>query len=59
MYDSSPPPNAILEKMGQEITRDVKPKAVVVVSAHRETAGPEEGGGVAVNFWEGDGLIYK
>lgn len=59
MYDSSHPAHLVLEKIGQEITSDVRPKAVVVISAHWEAGGPKEGGRVEVNFGEGDGLIYE
>lgn len=57
MYDSSHPAHAVLAKIGREITTQVKPKAVVVVSAHWEAVGEE--GGVEINFGEGDGLIYE
>lgn len=64
MYDSSHPAHNVLEKIGREITRDARPRAVVVISAHweAETSGKgQEGGGsgVEVNFGEGDGLIYE
>lgn len=57
MYDSSHPAHPVLEQIGQEITTRVKPKAVVVLSAHWE-AGKGQGG-VEVNFDEGEGLIYE
>lgn len=59
MYDSSHPAHDVLEKIGREITKDVRPKAVVVISAHWEAEGSKEGNGVEVNFGEGDGLIYE
>lgn len=57
MYDSSHPAHTVLEQIGREITTAVRPKAVVVISAHWEAGGQD--GGVEVNFGEGDGLIYE
>lgn len=59
MYDSSHPAHGVLGKIGREVTTGVRPKAVVVISAHWEAGGPKESGGVEVNFGEGDGLIYE
>ena len=61
MYDSSHPAHSVLEQIGREITTEVRPKAVVVISAHWEAERglKEEENGVEVNFGEGDGLIYE
>lgn len=57
MYESSHPAHSVLAKIGREVTSGVKPKAVVVISAHWEARRGQEG--VEVNFGEGDGLIYE
>lgn len=57
MYDSSHPAHPVLEQIGREITTRVKPKAVIVISAHWEVEQGQDG--VEVNFGEGEGLIYE
>lgn len=64
MYDTKHPAYAELQKLGKEITGPaVKPKAVVVVSAHWQAANDDDSAGdevVEVNFQEEDGgLIYE
>lgn len=56
MYDASHPAHTVIEQIGREINTEVKPKAVVVISAHWEADSQE---GVEVNFDEGADLIYE
>lgn len=55
MYDVDHPAYAELQKIGQEITQKVKPKAVVVFSAHWEG----ERDVIEVNTSETTDLIYE
>ena len=51
---------AQLEKIGKEITTQVKPKAVVVLSAHWQAADREDGADVIeVNFGEEEPIIHE
>ncbi|KAI1427143.1 Extradiol ring-cleavage dioxygenase, class III enzyme, subunit B [Xylaria sp. FL1777] len=54
MFDTEHPVYPVLQKIGQEITQKVKPKAIVVFSAHWE-AGPNE---IKVNTALMNDLIY-
>ncbi|KAI1122218.1 Extradiol ring-cleavage dioxygenase, class III enzyme, subunit B [Nemania abortiva] len=54
MFDTEHPVYPILQKIGQEITQKVKPKAIVVFSAHWE-AGPRD---IQVNTAVTNDLIY-
>ncbi|KAI0099880.1 Extradiol ring-cleavage dioxygenase, class III enzyme, subunit B [Nemania sp. FL0031] len=54
MFDTEHPVYPILQKIGQEITQKVKPKAIVVFSAHWE-AGPHD---IQVNTAVTNDLIY-
>lgn len=56
IYESTHPAYAKLQEIGQEITQRVKPKAVVVFSAHWQAQGVA---GVDVNVGEAGGLIYE
>lgn len=56
MYDSTHPAYDKIQDIGAEITADVKPKAVVVVSAHWEAS---TGEGVEINTAESTDLIYE
>jgi aromatic ring-opening dioxygenase catalytic subunit (LigB family) len=55
MYDSSHPVYAQLEKIGNEVTQKVKPKAIVVFSAHWQG----EPNIVEINTSENTDLIYE
>jgi 4,5-DOPA dioxygenase extradiol len=55
MFDTEHPVYPILQKIGQEITQKVKPKAIVVFSAHWE-AGPRN---IQVNTALMNDLIYE
>ncbi len=60
MYDTEHPAYAQLQKLGKEITATVKPRAVVVVSAHWQAdVEEEEGEAIEVNFGEEGRLIYE
>lgn len=66
MYEPEHGAYAQLEGIGREIAKEVKPAAVLVVSAHWEAAEEEEGGKgdgdrdvVEVNFGEEEGLVYE
>lgn len=64
MYDTKHPAYSELQKLGKEITGPaVRPKAVVVVSAHWQANDDDDSAGdevVEVNFQEEDGgLIYE
>ncbi|KAI1328644.1 Extradiol ring-cleavage dioxygenase, class III enzyme, subunit B [Xylariaceae sp. FL0255] len=54
MFETKHPVYPVLQKIGREITQKVKPKAVVVFSAHWE-AGPRD---IEVNTAENTKLIY-
>ncbi|KAI3330605.1 Extradiol aromatic ring-opening dioxygenase [Ustulina deusta] len=54
MFDTEHPVYPVLQRIGQEITQKVKPKAIVVFSAHWE-AGPNE---IQVNTALMNDLIY-
>ncbi|KAI0425887.1 Extradiol ring-cleavage dioxygenase, class III enzyme, subunit B [Xylaria sp. FL1042] len=54
MFDTEHPVYPVLQRLGQEITQKVKPKAIVVFSAHWE-AGPDE---IQVNTELMTDLIY-
>ncbi|KAH8162065.1 hypothetical protein CIB48_g6179 [Xylaria polymorpha] len=54
MFDTEHPVYPVLQKIGQEITQKVKPKAIVVFSAHWE-AGPRN---IQVNTAVTNDLIY-
>ncbi|KAJ2969518.1 hypothetical protein NUW58_g9972 [Xylaria curta] len=54
MFDTEHPVYPVLQKIGQEITQKVKPKAIVVFSAHWE-AGPRD---IQVNTAVTNDLIY-
>ncbi|KAI0803836.1 Extradiol ring-cleavage dioxygenase, class III enzyme, subunit B [Xylaria sp. FL0064] len=54
MFDTEHPVYPVLQRIGQEITQKVKPKAIVVFSAHWE-AGPDE---IQVNTELMTDLIY-
>lgn len=56
MYESAHPAYSKLQDIGTEITRDVKPKAVVIISAHWESSMEE---GVEINTAESTDLIYE
>jgi 4,5-DOPA dioxygenase extradiol len=55
MYDVDHPAYAELQKIGKEITQTVKPKAVVVFSAHWEG----ESDVIEVNTSEATDLVYE
>lgn len=55
MFDTEHPVYPVLQQMGQEITQKVKPKAIVVFSAHWE-ASPIE---IQVNTALMTDLIYE
>jgi 4,5-DOPA dioxygenase extradiol len=55
MYDVNHPAYQKLQQIGKEITTKVKPRAVVVVSAHWQ-AGKNQ---VQINTSETTGLIYE
>lgn len=62
MYDTSHPAYLKLREIGHQITQQVKPRAVVVFSAHWQ--GEEGGGGpggetILVNTAEKRDLIYE
>lgn len=61
MYDTPHPAYAQLQKVGREITGVIKPKAVVVVSAHWEAeewaGGRDEG--VEIGIAEEGELLYE
>ena len=56
MYDVDHPVYSKLQRIGKEITTKVKPKAVVVFSAHWQAPVP---GRVQVNTKEMNDLIYE
>lgn len=56
MYNVDHPVYPQLQAMGEEITTKVKPKAVVVFSAHWEA---DEPGRIEVNVEENTKLIYE
>ena len=55
MYDTDHPVYAELQKIGKEITQKVKPKAVVVFSAHWQG----ERDVIEINTFENTELIYE
>lgn len=55
MFDTKHPVYPVLQQIGQEITQKVKPKAIVVFSAHWE-AGPRN---IQVNSAEKTDLIFE
>lgn len=55
MYDTEHPAYAKLQEIGKEITQKVKPKAVVVFSAHWQA----EPSTIEVNTAEINPLIYE
>jgi 4,5-DOPA dioxygenase extradiol len=55
MYDTDHPVYPQLQKIGREITQKVKPKAVVVFSAHWQG----ERDTIEVNMLENTDLIYE
>jgi aromatic ring-opening dioxygenase catalytic subunit (LigB family) len=56
MYDTDHPVYSKLQKIGKEITTKVKPKAVVVFSAHWQAERPNT---ILVNTKEKNDLIYE
>ena len=56
IYDTDHPVHSKLQKIGKEIVNDVKPKAVVVISAHWESSIP---GAIEINSSEKTDLIYE
>lgn len=56
MYDMDHPVYSNLQKIGKEITTKVKPKAVVVFSAHWQAPSPNK---IQVNTKEMNDLIYE
>lgn len=56
MYEVNHPAHKKLQQIGAEITSNVKPKAVVVVSAHWQT---NNDNGVEINTAESADLIYE
>lgn len=61
MYNTKHPAYEELQKLGKEIMgAAVRPKAVVVVSAHWQADDGDEDEVVEVNFQDGDGgLLYE
>lgn len=60
MYDTDHVAYSQLEEIGKEITTQVKPKAVVVVSAHWEAAERDDGtDAIEVNFGEEEDIIHE
>ena len=57
MYDTSHPAYQKLREIGHQITREVKPRAVVVFSAHWQGGPGRET--ILVNTAEKTGLIYE
>jgi 4,5-DOPA dioxygenase extradiol len=55
MYDISHPVYSKLQEIGREITQQVKPKAVVVISAHWQG----KPNAIQVNTAEKTDLIYE
>ena len=55
MYDTDHPVYPQLQKIGREITQKVKPKAVVIFSAHWQG----ERDTIEVNTFENTELIYE
>ena len=55
MYDTQHPVYAQLQSLGREITQKVRPKAIVVVSAHWQAM---QSGTVEINFSESEPLLY-
>ena len=56
MYDTDHPVYSKLQKIGKEITTEVKPKAVVVFSAHWQASSHNK---IQVNTKEMNDLIYE
>ena len=56
MYDVDHPVYPQLQKIGKEITTKVKPKAIVVFSAHWQADGSDR---IEVNNQEKTDLIYE
>ena len=56
MYDMDHPVYSKLQKIGKEITTKVKPKAIVVFSAHWQAPSPNK---IQVNTKEMNDLIYE
>lgn len=56
MYDVDHPVYSKLQKIGKEITTKVKPRAVVVFSAHWQASVP---GRIEVNNMELNDLLYE
>ena len=56
MYDTEHPVYSKLQQIGKEITTKVKPKAVVVFSAHWQADAPDT---IEVNTREKTDLIYE
>ena len=56
MYDVNHPVYLQLQKIGREITTNVKPKAVVVFSAHWQADSPDR---IEINNEERTDLIYE
>jgi hypothetical protein len=55
MYEKKHPAFSVLQKIGKEITQQVKPKAVVVFSGHWEGSSST----IEVNTAENTDLIYE
>lgn len=56
MYDTAHPAFGKLQQIGAEITGNVKPKALVVLSAHWEASTEE---GVEINTAESTDLVFE
>lgn len=56
MFDYEHPVYSKLQQIGKEITTDVRPKAVVVFSAHWQAGVPNT---IEVNAQENTDLIYE
>ena len=56
MYDISHPAYKKLQEIGKDITTNIKPKAVVVFSAHWQAEGNDK---IQVNIKENADLIYE
>ena len=56
MYETEHPAFKKLQQIGKEITTKVKPKAIIVFSAHWQ---PDAGNTIEVNTSETTDLIYE
>lgn len=59
MYDVDHPAYRKLKEIGKEITTKVKPKAVVVFSAHWQAEQAEQANQIEINVAESTDLIYE